>query len=147
MSDNDSVVRIGTAMYGGAGFWHRSGSLVLYPDALAYAGSLVATTGGGGGLLGVLVARGVANARAGKKIAAGHKAVTTIPLADITKIGVVRSKRGKTRGLLVTTTVGSEYKFLPTKPDEWLADLSRVLSESGRLVSSSEAGLSVTSPP
>jgi hypothetical protein len=144
MSGNQSVIRIGNAMYRGAGYFRQQGSLVLYPDKLAYAGSRALTMSGAAGLLGLLVFRGVANSRASRKIDAGHKAVTSIPLADITNVAAARSRRGKVTALIVATKAGAEYKFQAIKVDEWSADLSRALHDSGRTTTATEGGFSVS---
>lgn len=121
--------RLGFAVYRGAGFWHRAGTLVLYPDKLAHVGSVLATTGGGGGLLGVLIARSVAQSQAVKKVAKAHKRVTSIPLAEIASVEPVVTKRRKTRGILVKTLSGQEYQFMPAKAEEWLVDLNQMVGQ------------------
>jgi hypothetical protein len=146
MSGDQSVIRISGARYRGAGYFRQRGSLVLYPDKLAYAGSAVTTMSGAAGLLGALVLPAVATSRATKRIAAGHNAVTTIPLADITNVAAARSKSGKVRAgaLIVATTAGAEYKFQGIKADEWSADLSRALHDSGRNTTATDGGFAVS---
>jgi hypothetical protein len=89
-----------------------------------------------------LVTRGIANARAAGKVAAGDKSVVSIPLASITE---VQSQKGKLGGkyLMVRTTTGDEYRFGGVKFEKWSDDLRKALTDASREVTPTAGGFSV----
>jgi len=89
-----------------------------------------------------LVTRGIANARAAGKVAAGEKSVEVIPLKSISEI---RSHKGKLggRSLVVRTITGDEYRFGGVRFDKWSEDLAGALGAIGRKVSQTDGALSV----
>jgi hypothetical protein len=143
MPIEQAAVRTGHAIYPPAGYFRRQGSLVLFPDKIAFAGSYASSLGGGGGLVGLLIGRGFANATASKKVAKGGKGVATVALADITRIAPALSKRGRVAGLIVSTSGEGDFRFTTAKGDDWISDLSRLLQDSGRQVTPVDGGHAV----
>jgi hypothetical protein len=124
------------------GLKNRAGSLLLYPDQLVHVGSKAAQIGGGFGLIGVLVTRGIANAQAPKKVAAGDKSVVSIPLASVSEVYGRNGKLGS-KSLVVVTTTGDEFRFGGVNFEKWSEDLTNALTSIGRQVTPIDGRLTV----
>jgi len=137
MADTPVPLRVQAAFWMRGGLKNRAGSLLLYPDRLVHVGSKLLQVGGGGGVLGVLLARGIANGRAAGKAAKGGSNVVSIPLSTIS--GVTGEKRKLRGGILVVRTItGEEYRFGGVKFDAWSDDLSKAFAGAGRQVDALE---------
>ena len=140
MPAEQAAIRTAHAMYPPAGYFRRQGSLMLFPDKLAYVGSVASTFGAAGGLVGMLVGRGVAKARASNQATNAGKGVASVAFADIARVAPAQSKRGRVIGVVVSTRDGREFRFRTLKGEEWVSELVRVLRESGRQVTAGERG-------
>jgi hypothetical protein len=93
------------------------------------------------GALGVLLTQGIATARAPGRVAAGGKGVLSVPLGDVTGIRSKKNKIGVKQ--LVVQTGSNDYVF-SVKLDKWRDDLSGALAATGRNVTATDDGFSVT---
>lgn len=137
------VIRTQSASWMRGGLKNKMGTLLLYPDKLVHVGSRAAQMGAGFGAIGMLVAQKRAKTQAAKKVAEGDKSAVAIPLAIITEI---HGQKGKVGGkyVIVKTATGDEYKFGGIKFDQWSDDLSKTLAASGRTITPTDGGFSVT---
>lgn len=120
----------------------RGGRLLLYPDRLVHLDAKMQHFGLLPFVLIVVLCRWIARIRAPKRVAAGHASVVTVPLAIVSQVQV--QKRGLGQALVILTTTGAAYRFFGVRCDQWLADLGTALDGSGRQVSPTTVGISVT---
>ena len=120
----------------------RGGRLLLYPDRLVHVDAKMQHFGLIPFILIVALCRWIASIRAPKRVAAGAASVVTVPLAIVSQVQI--QKRGLGQALLILTTTGAAYRFGGLRCDKWLADLGTALNGSGRQVSPTTVGISVT---
>jgi hypothetical protein len=144
VSKPEVAVRKGSAYLVRGGLKNRPGTLLLYSDRLVHVASKLAMAGGGFGMLGVLVTRGIANARADAQAAKGGKSVLVLPLNSISSVEVEKRKAKRKSGkLVVHTTNGENYRFTASSVDEWSAALTETIRSQGRTTEPNGTGFRV----
>ena len=126
----------------GVGKKQRGGRLLLYPDRLVHVDAKMQHFGLIPLILIVVLCRWIAKMRAPKRVAAGGASVVAVPLAIVSQVQI--QTRGLGQSLLILTTTGAAYHFVGVRCDKWLADLGTALNDSGRQVSPTTVGISVT---
>jgi hypothetical protein len=130
---SEMALRKGSAAIVRGGLKNRPGTLLVYPDRVVHVSSTAAMFGAGFGALGVLVTRGIANARSDARVLKGGTGVTTVPYEAIMTLSVDKKGNRKFGRIVVHTTSGEEFLFAISKVDEWFAaiDAAREAHTSG----------------